>query len=272
MADDLNAERQANSAESGRKRRGWYAEKRPGRAIFGVASVVKPARRLAEGRQGENCVIAADLGGEGATSLLLLRFGREIVGSGDGFAARDQRFQHIAGAIGETRDEIFEDRSSLAGQDRIDRVPIDAIELGERELLEHRAGGAQFFDGGLEHVLLLKLDARPFFKSHDSKARSRQRLDSRFDVDLEGWQRPAMPITVTAACKQRRRQRHIVDTAGEEAHMIEGWTQRVHADAWNRPIAWLEPDDAVERRRPNHRAERLRAERKRYEAGGDRCR
>ena len=43
----------------------------------------------------------------------------------------------------------------------------------------------------------------------------------------------------------------------------------MHADPRDCAEAGLEADDAVERGRPDHRAKRLRAERQRYDPGGD---
>jgi hypothetical protein len=63
-----------------------------------------------------------------------------------GLAGLDMLLQNIAGAIGEARDEIGEDRRALAQHDGVDRRPVDLIELGERKLLQHGAGAAQLFD------------------------------------------------------------------------------------------------------------------------------
>jgi hypothetical protein len=81
-----------------------------------------------------------------------------------------------------------------------------------------------------------------------------------------------MPIIVARGRQQRQAERDIIDAAREEADMVERWAQRVHARARYRAIARFEADNAVERGRPDHGAERLRAQRQRHETGGDRGR
>ena len=50
-ADDLNAERKAIFAKSGRERHRRHAKKSPRRTIFRIAGIAQAFRRLAEGRQ-----------------------------------------------------------------------------------------------------------------------------------------------------------------------------------------------------------------------------
>ena len=90
------------------------------------------------------------------------------------------------------------------------------------------------------------------------------------DIDVKGWKWPAMQIAIARACKQRQRECDIIDASGKEADMIERRAQGMDADARDRAKTRFEADDAVKRRRPDDRAERLRTERQRHDAGGNR--
>jgi hypothetical protein len=125
-------------------------------------------------------------------------------------------------------------------------------------------------DRGLENLLLRGLGARELLETHDAEAGSVEWRDAFLDADLERRQRPAMQIGVAYAGEQRQGQRHVVHAPREQADMVERWAERMHAQARDRAEARLQSDDAIERRGPDHRAERLAAERERHEARRDR--
>ncbi len=109
-------------------------------------------------------------------------------------------------------------------------------------------------------------------KAHDRKTRLVQRLQALDRVDLKAGKGPAMRIAVVGCGEQRQRVGHIIDAAGEKADMIERGAEGMHAGARDRAETRFEADHAVEGGRPDHRAQRLRAERQRHKAGRDRGR
>ena len=72
-----------------------------------------------------------------------------------------------------------------------------------------------------------------------------------------------MPIAVAGAAEQRQCIGNVINPAREKSDMVERGTERVHPGARNSSEAGFEADDPIESRRPDHRAQRLRAQRQR---------
>ena len=176
----------------------------------------------------------------------------------------------IAGSVRVALDELCENHRGFAGEDGVDRVPVGSIEFGKLQFLQNGACPAQRLDRRLKDVLLLGLGARPLCEAHDGEARRSQRLQALVDIDLESRDRPAVKIAVANACEQRQRQGDVVDASRKEPDMVERRTERVHPAARDRAKTRLESDHAIEGGGADDRAQRLRPQGERHDAGGDR--
>ena len=107
----------------------------------------------------------------------------------------------------------------------------------------------------------------PARRLHEGEQRRERRLLGRHLAERDARPRPRVGVALVVPDQLLGEQRQVLDRAREEpdvSRVRESWK---HAGARDEPVGRLEAVDAAERRRPDHGAAGLAAERERHHAG-----